>query len=109
MAHGQRGGPSSTEYSEAFFRATDRARKAWLADHPEPPAQVVDFGEKYKGPVQVADALGIKWYKESDEPLQGSPPPPIAFDSMYPHTCPTCGAPAYVGALKIECSQECGA
>ena len=31
---------------------------------------------------------------------------PLCSD-MYPHTCPRCGAPAYIGMNDIECS-HCG-
>jgi hypothetical protein len=27
--------------------------------------------------------------------------------SVYPHTCPRCGAPAYVGFSKVDCSRSC--
>jgi len=27
--------------------------------------------------------------------------------SKFPHTCPRCKAPAYVGFVKVECSQNC--
>lgn len=33
---------------------------------------------------------------------------PKAIDQMYyPHVCPTCGAPAYIGLNVIDCSAEC--
>jgi hypothetical protein len=28
--------------------------------------------------------------------------------SMFPHKCPKCSAPAYVGFSKVECSRRCG-
>ena len=27
--------------------------------------------------------------------------------AKYPHTCPRCGAAAYVGFLKVDCSRSC--
>lgn len=29
-------------------------------------------------------------------------------DALYPHKCPSCGAPAYVGFVLIDCARECG-
>jgi hypothetical protein len=28
-------------------------------------------------------------------------------DPHYPHTCPNCKGPAYIGARKIECKAKC--
>jgi hypothetical protein len=32
---------------------------------------------------------------------------PKQQDNRYPHKCPNCGAPAYVGLGKIDCSAGC--
>lgn len=31
----------------------------------------------------------------------------VAVAADYPHTCPRCGAPAYVGFAKVDCSAKC--
>lgn len=31
----------------------------------------------------------------------------VIDNSSYPHTCPRCGAPAYVGLLNTDCSKGC--
>lgn len=28
--------------------------------------------------------------------------------SRYPHSCPCCGSPAYVGAFEVDCLAKCG-
>lgn len=30
----------------------------------------------------------------------------IADPAMYPHVCTRCGAPAYVGFMKVDCSRK---
>lgn len=30
-----------------------------------------------------------------------------ARDHRYPHTCPRCNGPAYVGAVEVDCSRGC--
>lgn len=32
---------------------------------------------------------------------------PITASKDYPHTCPDCGKPAYVGLFKVDCSAKC--
>jgi len=31
----------------------------------------------------------------------------VAETNLYPHTCPRCGQPAYIGINNIECSAGC--
>ena len=31
------------------------------------------------------------------------------LDDLYPHVCPNCSSPAYIGLTYVECSRECGA
>ena len=33
--------------------------------------------------------------------------PKIIADRIYPHICPYCGASAYIGFSKVECSKDC--
>jgi hypothetical protein len=31
----------------------------------------------------------------------------IGNNGRYPHKCPQCGSPAYIGLISIECSGDC--
>lgn len=51
---------------------------------------------------RVVDENIIKLYAQENESTF-TPHNPDA----YPHICPRCDAPAYIGALTIECSRNC--
>lgn len=36
-----------------------------------------------------------------------SPFSPSVDPSRYPHTCPRCSGPAYVGAVEVDCPRGC--
>ena len=41
-------------------------------------------------------------------PLSEDPTPSKASNDRYPHKCPKCGGPAYVGAMSVDCESLCG-
>ncbi len=34
-------------------------------------------------------------------------PIPLPDPSRYPHVCPRCSGPAYVGAVEVDCARGC--
>lgn len=48
----------------------------------------------------------VNWtMRVCDGPLQVTNGPAAVDLSHYPHTCPKCGAPAYLGSWKVDCSR----
>lgn len=39
--------------------------------------------------------------------VDASAPPLKTSNSSYPHACPRCGKPAYIGFAKVDCSGGC--
>lgn len=39
-------------------------------------------------------------------PMRKPAPAVIADPNMYPHKCPRCAAPAYIGLMKVDCSRK---
>lgn len=54
-----------------------------------------------------------KWYRAMKEAVRGKDtlwqrtPAKSAVKGHYPHTCPACAGPAYVGFKEVDCQKGC--
>lgn len=56
-----------------------------------------------KGGLVACICVHPDWIELVDAPAQDKP----ALNNTYPHKCPRCGAPAYIGFTNIDCSSKC--
>lgn len=60
-------------------------------------------------PEESDEAFLARATKKLRGELNTAAAPPIGprFSEHYPHKCPRCGLPAYVGLEKVDCSMGC--
>lgn len=76
-------------------------------------APPLNYGQVLRNIQTLVKALEAGGYNAAPSTLNGTgcsgiaPPAPKAKDDKYPHECPRCHGPAYIGLNSVDCKAKC--